>query len=233
MDIHNQEFKTKRNGYDRYQVDSFLDKVIDSYGDALDQIVDLKNENLKLTKKNSDLEKNLKQNTVIQTTLEDAQRQANEITQRAMEDAKKIESGAASQATSTAQDQEYQNTTLKNDYERLKAEVSEFRERLKKLLQTQIDHLDDDSWQYFLDQYYHTERIYPADGQQPIVPSSVPIDNDDSNDVNLNSENIMQDQPLAGDSPTKEMMNNQPIDVKSEDKQGPTIIFPDNYKDHN
>ena len=43
MDIHNKEFKPRgRNGYDRYEVDNFLDEVVDNYGDALDEVVDLK-----------------------------------------------------------------------------------------------------------------------------------------------------------------------------------------------
>ena len=50
MDIHNKEFATKLRGYDSKQVDSFLDRIVDAYGDALDQIVDLKNENVELKK---------------------------------------------------------------------------------------------------------------------------------------------------------------------------------------
>ena len=45
MDIHNKEFATKLRGYDSKQVDSFLDRIVDAYGDALDQIVYLKNQN--------------------------------------------------------------------------------------------------------------------------------------------------------------------------------------------
>lgn len=52
MDIHNKEFKSRgRNGYDRYDVDSFLDQIVDDYGDALDQVVDLKNEIVSLNEK--------------------------------------------------------------------------------------------------------------------------------------------------------------------------------------
>lgn len=51
MDIHNKEFSTKLRGYDSKQVDGFLDRIVDAYGDALDQIVDLKNENVELKKK--------------------------------------------------------------------------------------------------------------------------------------------------------------------------------------
>ena len=57
MDIHNKEFKFRgRNGYDRYEVDSFLDEIVDNYGDALDQIVDLKNEVVSLNSKMKDLQ---------------------------------------------------------------------------------------------------------------------------------------------------------------------------------
>ena len=51
MDIHNKEFSTKLRGYDSKQVDGFLDRIVDAYGDAIDQIVDLKNENVEIKKK--------------------------------------------------------------------------------------------------------------------------------------------------------------------------------------
>ena len=57
MDIHNKEFSTKLRGYDSKQVDGFLDRIVDAYGDALDQIVDLKNENVELKKKVDKFEK--------------------------------------------------------------------------------------------------------------------------------------------------------------------------------
>lgn len=51
MQIHDKEFKRRgRNGYDSYEVDEFLDAIIDDYGDCLDEVVDLKNENLSLKK---------------------------------------------------------------------------------------------------------------------------------------------------------------------------------------
>ena len=63
MDIHNKEFSTKLRGYDSKQVDSFLDRIVDAYGDALDQIVDLKNENVELKKKVEKVELIVKNNS--------------------------------------------------------------------------------------------------------------------------------------------------------------------------
>ena len=60
MDIHNKEFKHHgRSGYDRYEVDSYLDQIVDSYGDALDEVVDLKNQNVTLTEQVHQLEQKL------------------------------------------------------------------------------------------------------------------------------------------------------------------------------
>ena len=73
MDIHNKEFKRRgRNGYDRLEVDSFLDQIVDDYGDTLDQVVDLKNEVVSLNKKLTDL----------QEKVDDYQDQVNEYNEK-------------------------------------------------------------------------------------------------------------------------------------------------------
>ena len=51
MDIHNKGSLQNFVNKDSKQVDSFLDRIVDAYGDALDQIVDLKNENVELKKR--------------------------------------------------------------------------------------------------------------------------------------------------------------------------------------
>ncbi|MBA1395349.1 DivIVA domain-containing protein, partial [Lactobacillus sp. XV13L] len=60
MDIHNKKFRMRYfNGYDRYEVDNFLDQIGNDYGDALDETADLKNENLTLNEQLKDLQAQL------------------------------------------------------------------------------------------------------------------------------------------------------------------------------
>lgn len=95
MDIHNKEFKSKgRNGYDRYEVDSFLDEIVDNYGDALDQIVDLKNEVVSLNSKIKDLQAQVDEyndkKKSINKSLISAQQNADEMKERAEAEARRI-----------------------------------------------------------------------------------------------------------------------------------------------
>lgn len=87
MDIHNKEFATKLRGYDSKQVDSFLDRIVDAYGDALDQIVDLKNENVELKKC---VEKYDKVKDSINESLISAQENAEEIKKKTNVEAQEI-----------------------------------------------------------------------------------------------------------------------------------------------
>lgn len=87
MDIHNKEFSTKLRGYDSKQVDGFLDRIVDAYGDALDQIVDLKNENVELKKK---VDKFEKVKDSINESLISAQENAEEIKKRTNKEAQEI-----------------------------------------------------------------------------------------------------------------------------------------------
>lgn len=87
MDIHNKEFATKLRGYDSKQVDSFLDRIVDAYGDALDQIVDLKNENVELKKR---VDKYDKVKDSINESLISAQENAEEIKKKTNIEAQEI-----------------------------------------------------------------------------------------------------------------------------------------------
>lgn len=50
IEINKKEFTRRgRRGYDRYEVDSFLDQIVEDYGNALDKNADLNNE-LTITK---------------------------------------------------------------------------------------------------------------------------------------------------------------------------------------
>lgn len=208
MDIHNKQFKTKVNGYEKAEVDSFLDEIVNCYSDALDNLVDLKKENVLLTKKlnNSEL--------------------------RIQQTAKKISEEAAAPISSENTDLKKQYETLNNDYELLKGKVNDFMQDTKKRLQGQLDELNDNDWQYYLDKYYGRSRLYPADGSQPVL---------------INSENKVTSKVIdnnVDDSKTPEIMDSDPTNqaqmspdqvnnTNTVNDEGLKIIFPDDYKDHN
>lgn len=259
MDIHNKEFSTKLRGYDSKQVDSFLDRIVDAYGDALDQIVDLKNENVELKKK---VDKFEKVKDSINETLISAQKNAEEIKKRTNKEAKEIIQKAnqdADDILKKAQEDgdkrkaelQSQYDTLNHDYDLLKAKVEDFREAIQGVLKDQIKELSDSDWQYYLDKYYGRSRLYPADGSQPLEDAPIPdgpmddnaqsteenvvasnpeVDNNAVNEVNSVQEKEDNTEVLAGDSPVKETMH--ATEENTERRDGPVIIFPDDLKDN-
>lgn len=243
MDIHNKEFKHRgRNGYDRFEVDNFLDDVVDNYGDALDQVVDLKNEVVSLNEKIDHLqdqvnEYNEKQESLNKTIIS---------VQEMKEQAKSVLDDARKKATTDTDYQRQQKDIIESDYKRLKKQIGEFRSHVQAMLQEEIDNLTDDEWQHALDEYFHTERFYPGNGAEPIGEVSEEnfaeedeedIDNDEEDDVNSSQEpdNLDMDssddsapKPMTGDSPSHETIKMKPEMPKS--SSGPTIVFPDDYK---
>lgn len=261
MDIHNKDFKSRgRNGYDRYEVDSFLDEIVDDYGDALDQIVDLKNEIVSLNSKIKDLQTQVDKYNDEKKSFISARQASDEIKEKAEEEAKSIVANAKKQAETDINYQKQQKEVISKDYKRVKEQVSEFRSRIQTMLQEEIDNLNDDQWQHELDEYFHLQRFYPGNGAEPIDVSpeteeeefareaaldEEDIDNYDEDDVNssqapddLSAETLDDSddedavpKPMTGDSPSHETINVKPDDATS--KLGSTIVFPDDYKKGN
>lgn len=259
MDIHNKEFTRRgRNGYDRYEVDSFLDKIVDDYGDTLDEVVDLKNKSVILNKKIDELQAKVNNFDGSQDDADEilisAQKSANRIKADAKEEAKKILADAKQQADYDTDYQKQQQGVLNDDYKRLKQEVGEFRKHIQTMLQKQIDSLNDDEWQHALDKYFKTDRFYPEDGSEPIPMADsqeeefareekmdkgqLLVDSDDEDEVDSYQEPEEIDlgnsgktpQPMTGDSPKRESMRDDESD--NEENSSATIVFPDDYKDH-
>lgn len=253
MDIHNKEFKHRgRNGYDRYEVDSFLDDVVDNYGDVLDQVVDLKNEVVSLNKKVEDMQAQVDEYSNMKKSLISAQKTVDQLKENAEAEAKRILDDAKKEAQTEVGYQKQQQEVISNDYKRLKKQIGEFRSHMQAMLQNEINNLNDETWQHALDEYFHTERFYPGNGAEPIGEEEIAnetaiddedIDNDDVNDVNSSQEPDDLDEelsddsddeeettpkPMTGDSPHHETINLKPEVPKS--SSGPTIVFPDDYK---
>lgn len=224
MDIHNKEFKHRGfKGYDRREVDGFLDKVVSDYGDALDETSDLKNKVVKLNDKVDKLQAQVDKYNQMDKSAKEAVTDAKEKAQKIIDDAR-------NQAAIDTDYQKQQQDVLKSDYKRLKQEVSQFRKHVQKLLQSQINDLNDQGWQHALDRYFHTDRFYPPDGSEPIPSASEDdidgVDSDDSDDV----DSVDEPKPMTGDSPSHETLNAKP---KLKNNSGAKIIFPDDNKDNN
>lgn len=261
MDIHNKEFTRRgRNGYDRYEVDSFLDDIVDSYGDTLDEMIDLKNQIVaqdeKIEKLQSQVDDYNKKKMEVNDVLVSARQSANELKLAAEKEAAQIIEDAKKQAETDTNFQKQQQETISADYKRIKEEVAVFRKHIQDLLEKQINDLSDENWQHTLDEFYHTERFYPGDGSEPLsyaqsqeeefaresalddeIDDDEPdiIDNEDLDGLNSTQEPDDLDSSstiLSGDSPSQETVDRSNPEINFSDN-APTIVFPDNYKDHN
>lgn len=244
LEIHNKEFKKRGlSGYDRREVDSFLDQIINDYGDALDQTVDLKNEIVNLKEQVSDLQKQVKQYKQNEDATKEAVGNAKIQAERIINDATVQANNTTEQAKIDTDYQRQQLETIKSDYERVKKEASGYRSYIQDLLQKAIDNLNDENWQKALDKYFDTERFYPPDGAEPIMltdededvdeDEEVEVDNGIDDEVNFEQdteEDNNSPKPMTGDSPSVETVNNE--DTSSNNGSGTTVIFPDDYKNH-
>ena len=254
LEIHNKEFKKRGlSGYDRHEVDSFLDQIINDYGDALDQTVDLKNEIVHLQEQVSDLQKQVKQFQQNENATKEAVGNAKIKAERIINDATVQANNTTQQAKIDTDYQRQQLETIKSDYERVKKEASGYRSYIQDLLQKAIENLNDENWQKALDQYFDTERFYPPDGAEPIMLTDEDedvddddddidedeevddeLDNDIDDEVNFEhdiDENNDSPQPMSGDSPHTETVNTENVN-DSNNGSGPTVIFPNDYKNH-
>lgn len=255
MDIHNQEFNTKMRGYDRNEVDSFLDSVVESFSDALDKNIDLRNENTNLKMKINDLNEKLAKYDEIKESLNRslilAQENAEKVEKDAQKEAKEMLANAGKEAAAKTKELQNEYNVLNNDYELLKEKVASFRVEIQKVLKDQLKQLDDNTWQYYLDQYYGRERLYPADGKQPISSEvkkdadKIPENSQDPKSTKSSQPNV--DNPLPNEvnsvqgskkeelKPAVEEGSSQEENVpKTEEPKdkGPMIVFPDDYKEH-
>ena len=251
LEIHNKEFKKRGlSGYDRHEVDSFLDQIINDYGDALDQTVDLKNEIVHLQEQVSDLQKQVKQFQQNENATKEAVGNAKIKAERIINDATVQANNTTQQAKIDTDYQRQQFETIKSDYERVKKEASGYRSYIQDLLQKAIENLNDENWQKALDQYFDTDRFYPPDGAEPIMltdededvdeeedideDTDDELDNDIDDEVNFEhniDENNDSPQPMSGDSPHTETVNTENVN-DSNNGSGPTVIFPNDYKNH-
>ncbi|WP_267409421.1 DivIVA domain-containing protein [Lactobacillus sp. B4005] len=247
MDIHDQEFKKRGlSGYDRHEVDAFLDRIVDDYGDALDETVDLKN---KITQLNHQVEKLQaevtrfhKNESAAKAQLADAHVKAQEIINTATQQAH----NETAQAKVDTEYQKQQLDTIKADYDRVKKEVAGYRRYIQELLQQAIKNLDDEKWQKALDKYFSTERFYPPDGAEPIMLTdaeevvdedddddvTVEVDNDGDDEVNFDEDTADDPKPMAGDSSNSETVNLRENENAPIVEPGAQIIFPDSDKNH-
>lgn len=235
IDINKKEFTRRgRKGYDRYEVDAFLDKIVEDYGNVLDENVDLNNSlalaNERLNEYKAKAEEYEQKKSDLNQSIISAQEAAKKIKADAQKEADELLNGAKGQVNVDTKYQQQQQNILANDYKRLKQEVAEFRSNIQALLQKQINDLNDSEWQHALDKYFNTSRFYPDDGSEPIPA----VDEDDFEDKQVDNvpENDVNSYHSRDDE-NHSKSNHRTVNfgkTKPKEHKGTTIVFPEDDK---
>lgn len=240
MDINKKEFTRRgRRGYDRYEVDSFLDQIIEDYGNTLDKNADLNNSltlaNERLQEYKAKADEYEQKKSDLNQSIISAQEAAKKIKADAQKEAAELLKGTKDDVETKYQQQ--QKEVLANDYDRLKKEVAEFRNHIQSLLQKQIDDLTDDEWQHALDKYFNTNRFYPDDGSQPIpMADESDFENkqvDNTPDIDVNSYHSRSEAKTATSAKEESKSKRQTVkfgNTKPKRPESTKIVFPEEDK---
>jgi len=117
LDVVNQSFKKSINGYDKTEVDEFLDQVADSLQQYAQKIKDLERDMLK---KDEDLTEYDKMKNVLHETLLMAQKSADEKLKSTREEAERILANAKDQAAKICGDATHEADRLREGVSQIK-----------------------------------------------------------------------------------------------------------------
>lgn len=139
LEIQNKVFSKGIRGYKDVEVDEFLDRVIDSY----EQVV---NENIELKERVRLLHEQLEKYNTIEKTLNEtllvAQSTAQEVAHTANKKAQIIIDQAEEKGRAIVEDANNKVKTIEHEYLTSKKELQLFMTKFKSLLQTQLEMVD-------------------------------------------------------------------------------------------
>lgn len=150
MDIHNKEFKHSFRGYDEDDVDDYLDRIVNDYGQLMRENEKLKNDLDRSRKDNEQyqkLEKNLKDTLLV------AQKTADEVTTNAKEHAENLLKNTAQEcqnmrreaelkAKATIETAEANVRNLTQEYNRLLQEKKLFLKKVREMMGQELSSID-------------------------------------------------------------------------------------------
>jgi len=148
LDIHNKEFARGFRGYDEDEVNEFLDQIIKDY----EMIIREKKE---LEEKVKDLQERLAHYNNIEETLNKsiiiAQEAGEDVKRNAQKEAKLIVREAEKNADRIINDALSKARKIAIEIEELKKQSKVFRSRIKLLIEAQLDLVNSEEWDQFLE----------------------------------------------------------------------------------
>ena len=137
-DIETKVFSSSLRGYNKREVDEFLDQIMIDYQALLDQ-------NAKMLERVHVLQKQVAEAKDPAKMTQDAKRLMNDISASAEQKAEVIIKNAKHDAENIVRNAKDSTSQADEDAERLRRKVEKFKLRFKQLLEEEIDRLDDNS----------------------------------------------------------------------------------------
>lgn len=148
LDIHNKEFTRGFRGYHEDEVNDFLDQVKKDYEITI-------RKNKQLEKEMSEMQEKMTHYSSIEDTLNKsiiiAQETSEELKANARKEAKLIMKEAEKNADRIVDEALTKSRKIAFETEELKKQSKVFRTRLKMLIQAQLDMVENDDWEAYLE----------------------------------------------------------------------------------
>lgn len=228
LEIHNKEFGTRMRGYDQDEVNEFLDQVIRDYELLIRQNKEVNDELEIANKKLSNYEEmqeslnksilvaqdaadRLKENTereIEVTKLEaekyaenirtEADEYAAEVNKKADEYAESVHKEADDNADALLQEAVLKARKIEDETEALRKQSRVFRQRLQRLIETQLELLTKEDWDNLLVgkpiEYPNTETIMEVEKE---LEEKIDLDeeefDEESHEISLEESEVMED----------------------------------------
>ena len=166
LDIHNKEFSRGFRGYDEDEVNEFLDQVVKDYEMVLRDKRNLEEQVRQLQERiehfNS-IEETLNKSLVI------AQETAEELKQNAQKEAKLIIREAEKNADRIVNEALSKARKIALEIEDLKKQSKVFRNRLRTLIEAQLDLIDSEDWDQIMEYDQDATELVGLDREDPIA----------------------------------------------------------------
>ncbi len=143
LDIQNKEFSVVLRGFNREEVDEFLERLTRDYEETIKENVNLKD-------KVENLEEQMEHYKKIEETLQKAivvaQDTAEEVKRNASKEAELIRKEAEKDAARIIEEARYKASRILAEHEELHKQAQVFKLRLRSLVEAQLSALESESW---------------------------------------------------------------------------------------
>ncbi|UMZ73274.1 DivIVA domain-containing protein [Natranaerofaba carboxydovora] len=155
LDIHNKEFSKSFRGYNRNEVNNFLEKVVKDYEGTIKNNIELKE---KLEQLNNKIEhyqnmENTLHNAIVvaqetaEKVKENADKEAELTKEKAKEESERMIKEAKEESDKMISEAKKEVQKIERELHDLKNKAYSYRTKLKSILNTQLEMLEKDSWE--------------------------------------------------------------------------------------